>query len=903
MSPRTFHALTVGIVVALTTDTAAAQTQAGEKFDIKKNREGVVLIKTFTPGFPPAIGTGFVVSKDGLIYTNRHVVEPPDATVKGTVVMVAVPSGKNLDEFTYYKADPVPTSARPTKADKDFAVLKIAGRPGTPEFKPLTLSGEKMELGSEIAILGYPVVKDDSPGISFNKGSISGTKVQFDNGAYYQTDAAVNPGNSGGPMLNAKGEVVGIVTLKKRGASNIAFALQVDEIQAAVAYAGQKAVAVKPPPGPIDPKFLPLPKRIGAEKKAWDVVQGSAKEEKGVLVLDNNGAPYSVQSTDDLPDNFQLSITCLVEFLQGSQRLQPSQRNILRTFGVGFGADDPSKGFLSQNGTRVQWSAVQMLIKRDQETVENKRVGNDEIPLMITVTKFDKFLSVSVNGEMLVRLKDESLPKKNGKFYVGGYLSRMYLAEATVVELTEAMVVNMEGAKEVVKGAKPGGPDPTNTARPTVPTRPPIPGRPPAAVEPDVKADATVNLAGKVGGACVGGAGRYLLLSLPELKQLAIFDTRDAKVAKYLPLAEADGLVAAGAEKFFVVLPEAKVIQRYSFKTLEREGVTPLNVNGKVRQVLMGSASNEPLVVISAEGTYVLDPVKLKPQAVEAGKGRGFGGLSGQGQYVPEVRISANGRILTSWQTHLSPSGISVHTIQDNTIKTAYAHESAGALYPSADGTTVVAKGQMFDTSAKPLGEKVGRHGATVWYVPAVQGPYYLSLNEVPNRPVGKGSLSLDVRMYGQDAKLATLPAVAGLSDLVDWISGSVQPLDQHIFFVPESKWLVVIPRTNDKLLLTKLDLSVAMDKAGVDYLLITSKPPTEFVAGQKWSYAIAVKVKKGPAKFKLEAGPEGMTVSAEGKLEWAVPVGFAEKEVSVIISVTDAGGQETFHSFKLEKK
>jgi hypothetical protein len=59
------------------------------------------------------------------------------------------------------------------------------------------------------------------------------------------------------------------------------------------------------------------------------------------------------------------------------------------------------------------------------------------------------------------------------------------------------------------------------------------------------------------------------------------------------------------------------------------------------------------------------------------------------------------------------------------------------------------------------------------------------------------------------------------------------------------------------------------------------------------------------PRKRKTGRGPkpDGMTVSAEGKLEWAVPADFAENEVSVIVSVTDAGGHETFHTFKLAKK
>jgi hypothetical protein len=65
----------------------------------------------------------------------------------------------------------------------------------------------------------------------------------------------------------------------------------------------------------------------------------------------------------------------------------------------------------------------------------------------------------------------------------------------------------------------------------------------------------------------------------------------------------------------------------------------------------------------------------------------------------------------------------------------------------------------------------------------------------------------------------------------------------------------------------------------------------------------MAVKSKKGGIKCKLEAGPDGMQVTLDGKITWAVPANFAEPTPDVIITVSDLSGQEVFHTYRLTVK
>jgi hypothetical protein len=66
------------------------------------------------------------------------------------------------------------------------------------------------------------------------------------------------------------------------------------------------------------------------------------------------------------------------------------------------------------------------------------------------------------------------------------------------------------------------------------------------------------------------------------------------------------------------------------------------------------------------------------------------------------------------------------------------------------------------------------------------------------------------------------------------------------------------------------------------------------------YQYQLVVKSKKGGVKFKLESGPKEMKMDGNGLLTWQVPAGNAAKETDVIVTVSDATGQEMFHTFKV---
>lgn len=167
------------------------------------------------------IGSGFIVSATGLVITNKHVVEQLDAKYK-----VRLNNGDTFDVEKIYR-DPL----------NDLAILKISPKK---TLTPLPLGDSaKLKLGQTTVAVGTPLGEFTN---SITTGVVSGLGRGITAGSPYagsteklddviQTDAAISPGNSGGPLLNSQGEVIGINTAVSGDGQNIGFAIPVNLVK------------------------------------------------------------------------------------------------------------------------------------------------------------------------------------------------------------------------------------------------------------------------------------------------------------------------------------------------------------------------------------------------------------------------------------------------------------------------------------------------------------------------------------------------------------------------------------------------------------------------------------------------------------------------------------------------
>jgi WD40 repeat protein len=313
--------------------------------------------------------------------------------------------------------------------------------------------------------------------------------------------------------------------------------------------------------------------------------------------------------------------------------------------------------------------------------------------------------------------------------------------------------------------------------------------RPPA---PGSKPLATLPLPSPVQDVCVGGDGRFLILHLPRERKLVVFDTHQAKIVKSLPVAEADLLLAAGRDTLIVAVPGKNLLRRWNLTTFKRE-LSHFSPNKRpIKALAMGSASAGPLVLARDSGVELLDPQTLQPsdeQVAGGGLGVGFGIAR------DSLHVSANGQVIVA--------GPSLLVRQGKEYKRFPAPDKA---LPGPDGQTVYTPGRLYTAEGKPLGEHVGGHGHMVWYVPALQGPSYVSLNQVLGAGIGQSTLSLSVHRTRNGPPLDTRPDLEAVQGLVDWFSGQTQPFDRHVFLIPDAKLLVILPSSKDRLVLHRFD-------------------------------------------------------------------------------------------------
>jgi len=157
-------------------------------------------------------GTGFIIDASGLILTNHHVVDGADR------IMVRLTDGRNL-HATRVGSDP----------DTDIALIKVEStRP-----LPYAVLGDSdaLRVGEWVVAIGNPLAYEHT--VTVGVVSFIGRKL-FDSSLdrYIQTDAAINFGNSGGPLINARGEVIGINAAISSRAANIGFAVPINQARA-----------------------------------------------------------------------------------------------------------------------------------------------------------------------------------------------------------------------------------------------------------------------------------------------------------------------------------------------------------------------------------------------------------------------------------------------------------------------------------------------------------------------------------------------------------------------------------------------------------------------------------------------------------------------------------------------
>jgi serine protease Do len=308
---------TVSPSVVLIEVTGKAEAQAGERdkqMEEFQRRFGELFpVPPAQNGPSHGLGSGFIISTDGQIVTNNHVIEGADS------VMVTLADGKKL-EATVIGRDPL----------TDIALLKVEAGKDLPALR-FGLSAQ-MRPGDEVVAVGNPY----GLGGTVTSGIISAMSRNIQSGPYddfIQTDAAINRGNSGGPLFNNEGEVIGVNTAifsPGGGSVGIGFAVPSDMVQKVVADLADDGVIAR---GWLGVQIKPMSDEI-ANVLGFDGPKGAVIEavgdqtpaqkaglRKDDIILSFNGTEIAKMQdlprlvADDAPD----SVASLVVLRKGAE--------------------------------------------------------------------------------------------------------------------------------------------------------------------------------------------------------------------------------------------------------------------------------------------------------------------------------------------------------------------------------------------------------------------------------------------------------------------------------------------------------------------------------------------------------------------------------------------------------
>lgn len=327
------------------------------------------------------------------------------------------------------------------------------------------------------------------------------------------------------------------------------------------------------------------------------------------------------------------------------------------------------------------------------------------------------------------------------------------------------------------------------------------------AIKPPADLDANVPksilLPGRADAVAVAGGGRYVVFHFPE-GRLALFDANTGDVEKEATMENGGtALLTAGANKLVVAVPHIRNrLRAYSLPDLKPLNDFEVPLFHGARSITMGPGTNGPLLAVDPFGEVAL---------LDVNSGKPVEGAGGRiGIPNPQVRASHDGKVFLAGNGY--GQGDKFSLVGESLQKWQVKSPDVAAAYIGPDGKRVYGKDQVVTTNGDTVVTKPASL-AHAWFVPAVTatGDYFLRVNgvKVGTAPRQRDAISVSLHK-GTDGNNPVLPAWEGLPEVENLANAffvSSEPLDRHLFLIPEAKLLVVLNRDKSKLVVRKLPI------------------------------------------------------------------------------------------------
>jgi S1-C subfamily serine protease len=443
---------------------------------------------------------------------------------------------------------------------------------------------------------------------------------------------------------------------------------------------------------------------------------------------------------------------------------------------------------------------------------------------------------------------------------------------------------------------------------------------------------------GTVSDIVVAGGGRYLILVVNEGRALAIFDVNAADIVKRIPLASGGAIVTAGASSFVVAYPETREIERWDLEMMTRQGAArPLPMRGRLIALAMGSDSEGPIAAVwTAKGVGnapkltarcgLLDLQSLEALRMDSVEMRGLVGMDMLGSNGGSIalgpdlegqvhaRASAAGDLFGFFPTPgLVPTRgcFQMLSVEKGKARSLYLLDPFpnpfGSVVPGPDGLMVyTALRGPLDTEGESPSWWETRPGIIQDFdtlIPTIDPAYFLSLHGLVD---SRRNTQEGVKAAIHSACGTRLLTVEGLDEMNDLkravpADPSDFTVEKRFHWIPSARLLITVPTTNDRLVLRRLDFAAALERAKSPVLFVTSPRTLDARAGMPLEHQLRARSLGGSIRYSLTDGPNGLAVTASGKLTWTPSKEEVGRNTQAVVRLVDpTTGWERMHQIEI---
>ena len=799
-------------------------------------------------------GTAFVVT-EGVLATCAHVV-PPSGEVEVAFV----------DEKGNWETHPATLISK--DEETDVALLRVEGL----ALPVLPRSSRQVSETESIVALGYPfgqklaAEEDGFPDVSLSTGKITSIRKVGGEVKAIQVDAELHPGYSGGPVVDSQCKVMGLVA-GGLPLTNLNIAIPIREVEKLLEKPEIKVTSAEYDPAKGGDFSVGI--RFPKKPATAPVVQLEVSEKAPVaLTPDEDGQTYRAK-IPAAEKSAKLVIEVVYE--DGSIKGMADDRPIR----VGAKAGKLSKLVLIECGETNQVTG------NNGATISGKVTGLNGLKISTSggeiQPSFDKAKEIRIS-----RASDEA----------PSYRVVVMAGDQTVGEVSgvfQATAEDSNGEGDLaVQGDGELGPGPKSIVE--------VPG---GKVE--------IKLPGIATDIAVGENGRAIVISMEEISKIAVFDNQTLKFRGFIPMATTPAVIAANLDLAFVYYPAVDTLMSYRLTDLTRIGSKKAPFGSNIIDMAGGYASRGPVATVVASDDSIqrsqfgrLNPSTLKGELLKwnaTDKPHPF--MTGNSN---QLRMSADGRIVTNMKTSSSPNGFSVVIMSDPAVP-FYEHTSAGVITPSWDGAYLYAGNCIYRRPYNKIAEFETPAFNIARLIPAYHPKFYMSamLSTIDRAREEDREHPCHVHLAGNSATLLEIEdAFEEMKfDTSDHYDRGKLTVEKRYILNPYLGTLVTLPKSNDTLFVRSCDIFGLIGSGALPSLFITNSP-TPAKKGSLYGFQLdAPAAKKDGISFDLESGPEGMSLSKTGAISWRVPVSQNQTEF-IIVKVSSNQGEQKLYTFAI---